>query len=494
MKKHIFFVVAMLCWLILALPALDIRGGLLFTAQTDAAKPTTTSRSLWGGFVGSVYQKLGDFEFLWSARVDNEGKYPQEALAGLSGTLSYYAEDSGLRYSHDGIGITLGKFANYDMIDSPYSLFVSSAGNQAMMGEISLERGTFFYTDRWVGLNHNLQSGLYYTASDKDLWPCSTKTQENLYRDRGLVLKTFGLRFGRLRIGYQDALLYTGQYFNIDAFAIPAPGWLVQYAASAAGRPWTSASDMNSLMGFFADYTEDSWYVYGQVLVDDVNLDPILDPSAQNYAPNKLAASLGGRLDTKVGTFGLYIAGATRYTFESVRNEFYSYTYYPGSAVISEDALVGIPMEDLMIGYINGENNFAAMLTWKKAFPIATINSSLEFKLTGAQSPANPWHDQVGFTSSDWFRWLDDPVLEKKLTLKLGASRSFGRMTVWAKATVGYVWNRLALESVTAADSDTDSNGEYLTEADGSEPYWRPSDQSTWFGAISVGLKYSFTP
>jgi len=85
-------------------------------------------------------------------------------------------------------------------------------------------------------------------------------------------------------------------------------------------------------------------------------------------------------------------------------------------------------------------------------------------------------------------------VLEKKLTLKLGASRSFGRMTVWAKATVGYVWNRLALESVTAADSDTDSNGEYLTEADGSEPYWRPSDQSTWFGAISVGLKYSFTP
>jgi hypothetical protein len=85
MKKHIFFVVAMLCWLILALPALDIRGGLLFTAQTDAAKPTTTSRSLWGGFVGSVYQKLGDFEFLWSARVDNEGKYPQEALAGLSG-------------------------------------------------------------------------------------------------------------------------------------------------------------------------------------------------------------------------------------------------------------------------------------------------------------------------------------------------------------------------------------------------------------------------
>lgn len=491
MKKNTFIIFAILYWRIFSLSALEISGSLLFTAQTDAAKPTTTTNALWGGFVGSVYQKLGDFEFLWSVRVDNESKYPQEALTGLSGALSYYAENSGLRYRHDGVSITLGKFAHSDMIDSPYSLFVSSAGNQAMMGEISLDRGNFFYTDRWVGLNHNLREGLYSTSSDVNV---SIPTEENLYRDRGLVLKTFGLRFGQLRMGYQDALLYTGQYFNIDVFAIPAPGWVVQYAASAAGRPWTSSSDMNSLMGFFVDYTEDTWYVYGQILVDDLNLDPIIDPGVQNYAPNKLAASLGGSMATESGTFGLYLAGATRYTFESVRNEFYSYTYYPGSAVISDNVTVGIPMEDLMIGYINGENNVAAMLTWKKALPIAALTSALEFKLTGAQSPANPWHDQVGFTSSDWFRWLDDPVLEKKLTLKAGASRSFGPLTMWASGILGYVWNRLELVAVTAADSDEDSPENYVTEADGSEPYWRPSDQSTWFGAISIGLKYSFSP
>lgn len=492
MKKNLSFVVIMLCWLILALPALDIGGGLLFTAQTDAAKPTSASNSIWGGFRGSMYQRVGDFEFLWSVLVDNEGKYPEEALAELSGPLSYDVEDSGLLYRHDGVGIVLGKFANRDMIDSPYSLFVSDAGNQALMAEISLDQGNFFYTDRWVGLNHNLREGIYYTASNKDVWPFSTETHENLYRDRGLVLKSFGLRFGRLRLGYQDALLFTGEYCNIGAFAIPAPGWVVQYAASASGRPWTSRGDMNSLLGFFADYTESNWYAYGQILVDDFNLDPILNPNKGNNAPTKLAASLGGRLATEAGTFGLYLAGASRYTFESVRNEFYSYTYYPGSAVISDDELVGIPMEDMMIGYVNGENNFAVMFAWQKALPIANLTSSLEFKLTGEQSPANPWHDQVGFEASDWFRWLDDPVLEKKLTLKAGASRSFGPVTVWTSGILGYVWNRLELVAVTDADIDSGS-AERLREADGSEPCWRPSDESKWFGAISLGVKYSFT-
>jgi len=65
---------------------------------------------------------------------------------------------------------------------------------------------------------------------------------------------------------------------------------------------------------------------------------------------------------------------------------------------------------------------------------------------------------------------------------------------MWASGILGYVWNRLELVAVTAADSDEDLSGYDVTEADGSEPYWRPSDQSTWFGAISIGLKYSLSP
>lgn len=491
-KKHIFIFMALLCGATCALPALDINLGLLFTVQSDAAKATTSSRSLWGAFSGGMYQKAGDFEFLWSVVVDNEGKYPQEALSGLSGSLSYCLQDAGVRYRHNGFGVVLGKFANRDMVDSPYSLFVSGAGNQALMAEVSVEKGNFFYMDRWVGLNHNLATGLYYTGSSLDPWTCSSETYNNLYRDRGLVLKSFGLTFGRLRVGYQDALLYTGEYFNIDTFAIPAPSWLVQYVASAAGRPWTSSGDMNAMMGFFADYTDDDKYAYAQVLVDDLNLDKVFDPDKEYCAPNKLAASVGGKMKTEAGTFGLYMAGATRYTFESVRNEFYSYTYYPGSAVISDGELIGIPTEDLMIGYINGENNFAAMLTWQKALPVADLASSLEFKLTGEQSPANPWHDQVGVGANDWFRWLDDPVLEKKITLKAGASHSFGPLKVWLKGTVGYVWNRLELVAVTDADVDTGSD-ERLREADGSEPYWKPSSDCCFFGALTLGCTYRFS-
>ncbi len=488
------FVSAMLFAVLQSVTALDLNLGLMFTVQSDAAKPTTSSEPLRGCFNGGLYQKAGDFEFLWSVIVNNEKKYPAEALSGLSGSLSYYTENAGVKYQKDGIRLTLGQFANHDMVNSPYSLFISGVGHQAIMAEVQVERGDFFYLDRWVGLNHNLQQNLYFTGSSIDPSTsqyAGTATVGNLYRDRGVALKSYGVQKGPLRIGFQDALLYTGEYFNIDTFVNPAPGWLVQYGANAVGRPWANTMDMNNMIGFFADYATPKYYAYAQVLIDDLVASKIVHPERLYYAPNKLAGSLGGTINTQAGTFGLYLAGATRFTFESVRNEFYSYTYYPGSAIVYGGELIGIPMEDLMIGYVNGENNFASMVTWKKALPGAEVSGSLEFKLTGEQSPANPFHDQVGVGPYDWFRWLDDPVLEKKLTLTTQASHDFGRIKVWFNGVAGYVWNRLELVRVTAADSDVDTTtGEPLREADGSEPLWRPSDESCFFGALTVGLTY----
>lgn len=484
---------ALLFGMLQAAGALDLNLGLMFTVQSDAAKPTSSAEPLWGGFSGGLYQKAGDFEFLWSAIVNNEKRYPAEALSGLSGSLSYYTENAGVKYQKDGVRLTLGRFSNYDMVDSPYSLFVSGAGNQAVMAELRVERGDFFYLDRWVGLNHNLRHDLYFTGSNIDpdaSQYTDTATLANLYRDRGLALKSYGVQKGPLRIGFQDALLYTGEYFNIDTFVNPAPGWLVQYGANALGRPWASTMDMNSMIGFFVDYTTNKYYAYAQVFIDDFSADKLIHPEKLYCAPNKLAGSLGGTISTDAGTFGLYLAGATRSTFESVRNEFYSYTYYPGSAIVYEDELIGIPTEDLMIGYVNGENNFASMVTWRKGLPRADISGSLEFKLTGEQSPANPFHDQVGVGPNDWFRWLDDPVLEKKLTLTTQASHDFGEIRVWLKGVAGYVWNRLELVKVTAADSDFDTEGKAVKEADGSEPLWRPSGQSCFFGALSLGFTY----
>ena len=473
--------------------ALDINLGLMFTAQSDAGKPTFTSEPLWGLFSGGIDQKMGDFELSWTILLYNEKEYPAEAIGGLTGASSYTLQDAGVRYEHNGIRLTLGQFANYDVVNSPYSLFISGTGHQATMAEIYVDHGDFFYLDRWVGLNHSLRQGLYYTGSSIDTDTsqyAGTDTVANLYRDRGMTFKSYGVKRGPLRVGFEDALVYPGDYFNIDAFVNPGPGWLVQYAASAMGRPWTNNIDMNSMIGFFADYTTNNYYAYAQVFIDDLVADKIFYPNKLYCAPNKLAGSLGGTVNTRAGTFGLYVAGATRFTFESVGNKFYSYTYYPGSAVVYGDELIGIPTEELMVGYVNGENNFSSMVTWQKTLPIAKLSGSLEFKLTGEQSPANPFHDQVGVGPNDWFRWLDDPVLEKKLTVKAQASRSFGNFSVWCNGTAGYVWNRLALVMVTSADSDVGTDGKPKGDADGSEPLWRPSDQSCFFGALTVGFSY----
>ena len=69
----------MLFGMIQAVTALDLNLGLMFTVQSDAAKPTGSSRPLWGSFKGGVYQKAGDFEFLWSVIVDNEKKVPRRS-------------------------------------------------------------------------------------------------------------------------------------------------------------------------------------------------------------------------------------------------------------------------------------------------------------------------------------------------------------------------------------------------------------------------------
>lgn len=475
-KRHL--VVLFWCAFALSANALEFRTGLMFSTATDYAKSTTAARNWYPKFTGGIYHSTGDVEVLWDLSVDTEGKYPEEFLAGLFGPLSVDIGEAGIRYKGSVIGLSAGRFVNTDMVDSPYALFISGAGNKALMGEVSVQHGKFFFVDRWVGLNYRLNDS--QDEEGKYLYSTSAMTS-NIYRDRGMVYKAYGVDFGRLRLGFQDVLIFTGEYFNVNAFANPAPGYYVQYVASALGRPWTSEGDMNSILGFFVDYKAPNWYAYAQVLIDDLNFDFDINPSDYT-SPSKVAFSLGGSLDTKAGVFGAYLAGATRYTFESVRNEYYSYTYYPGSAVNSDNQLVGVPVSDMMIGYVNGENNIAAMLTWKKKLPLADVSTRLEFKLTGEQSPANPWHDGEDWTQGT--RWLDDPVLEKKLTLRGNATRSFGRFSLLVDGTIGYVWNRLELTAATNGDS---SEGD-----DSSEPMWRPSGDSGPIGAISVSVKYTF--
>ena len=84
---------------------------------------------------------------------------------------------------------------------------------------------------------------------------------------------------------------------------------------------------------------------------------------------------------------------------------------------------------------------------------------------------------------SDQIIKYEDSVLEKKIVLSSAASWRLGAFSLTASGRIGWVANRLELtESV---DSNSDGNA---------EPMWKPSDNSGFIGALSLGLRYVFKP
>ena len=449
-----------------SLSALEFSFGTTATVRTDAAADTSASKNDFVEATAGVSYDSEGFRMVWDLGFSTEREYPADFLGGFDTGFSIDILEAGMSYMGGPFTLSLGKLENKDVVDSPYALFISGADRKAMLGSIKFEDDHFFFEDRWIGLNHNLKSGIY-----------NSEDTASVYEDRGAVLKTYGLKFGRLRLGFEDAVVFTGEYFNPDFFANPAPTFYVQYVAKAAGRPWTRSGDQNAIMGFFGDYRADNWSAYAQLLVDDFNLNRFINPSSYQN-PDKLAFSAGGTWDSPIGKLGIYAAGATRYTFESIGSSFYSYTYYPASAVISDGEYIGIPLSEAMLGYVHGENNLSTMATWGRALsPKFGLGASLELSLTGEQSPANPWHNMANF---DYTRWLDDSVLEKKVVLGGGASYRIGAFLLSASGKIGWVQNRLSLVTVT-------------DDGDGSaEPIWEPSSYSGLIGELTIGVQYTF--
>jgi hypothetical protein len=384
-----------------------------------------------GAFLFS--HSAGPFSMSWELDVDNKGTYPAPFLANFFGAFSFDIQKAGFTYQTGPFNFFLGKLPLQDDIESPYSLFLSGTSPSVMTGGFRYESGRFSFSDRWVGLDLNTQSGLYNTPSTT-----------GIYADRGVVLKTYSYRIGYLRLGFQDATVFNTSYFDIDVFANPVPSFFVQYVLSAAGRPNSRSGNQNSVMGFFADYRGEGWSAYAQLLVDDFNMNRfislIMPVEYQN--PDKIAWSLGGKVKLRLGTLGIYTAGSTKYTFESVREEYYSYTLHPASAILSNGVTVAIPLEDQMLGYVYGENNVAFMAVWSAPVAGMDLQTGLEFVVSGSKSPANPWHNGENWASLGT-QLLNDPVLEYKTLLNVRLSRRFGHFTAFAQATVGYIANRL---------------------------------------------------
>ena len=427
------------------------------TVALSSASPSyakTFSVAPWvEAAVGTRY-----FEALGRLSAGTDGKY-DAALAGsgkLVGGTYYTIDEGGLKSELGPVALEAGRFRHYDSVDTPYSLFINGRGLSAPIADIDYEGGRFFYETRWIGLN-------YDSAETTPAWPGG-------FPDRGASYKVYGLRLGDMRFGIQDSAVYCGRYFDAEYFLSPVPMYFTQYFLATAGRPWAESRNDNDMVGLFWDWDRpDGLGLLAQVLVDDFNVHWIL-PSTPDF-PWKLAFSLGARKATGLGTFALYLAGATEYTYEgqemTAANQgemAYSYTYYPDT-VFDHDwqassysgNLAPISIEDNLVGYQYGENNLALRLDWKGKLAGNDLGAYLEFRLMGSNSPANSWHDLVS-DPLNGTRWFADSSLEKRFVLDLTGSRRIGAWRLFGELETGAAIDALRLRDPTytagAADAD----------------------------------------
>jgi hypothetical protein len=305
------------------------------------------------------------------------------------------------------------------------------------------------------------------------------------------VIKSYGLKLGDFRFGFQDVIVYTDlsfgggggrePLFDPEYFLDPAPAFMLQYALTDTV---SGGHNDNSLMGFFGTWKSGDYSADAQVLVDDFDVNMILKPSDYQN-PNKIAWTIGGSWDTEFGTFRFDHAGATKYTFEASGsggeyNLANGYTFYPDTEYELDGALKALDPEANNIGYIHGENNLAFMGSWTKAFGPLSMAADIEFTVTGSQSPANPWGSAITFPNGTYL--LDDPVLEKKFVIAGSASYGWGDFRFYGAGVLGYVWNRLELATV---------SGEMENSLENGIAYYAPSGTDALICSITVGGTWS---
>jgi hypothetical protein len=418
------------------------------------------------------------FGFIAATTLNQDGKYSPLIAHLPDGTLfnSYLTMDQGgMVFRGMDMELQFGRLEHYDVIDSPYSLFISSKRNPALLANFRYENGFAFYETRWMELNNG-------SAADTPAFP-------NGYPDRGAHLKTYGIKLGNMRFGYQDAAVYAGKFFDFEYFVSPMPNYIIQYVKGTEGRPWNTGVNENNIMGFFWDWKPDeNTYFDAQLLVDDLSGFGI---GGIPNNPMKAAYTIGGKLKTPVGTFGIHHALATKYTFnrtsDTTDNDYeYSYTYYPDSWFkMSDGDLKPITIEENMIGYYNGENNIAFRLDYDGSVSGIKIVSSLEFILSGPKSPTNAWHENPRYLEPGT-QLFDYSILEKKLVLEAQASRRFGDFLAFVNLRAGIAINALELQEPYPEADET----EVLDTINDDIWIWRPGDDNEYTLSFGLGIRY----
>jgi len=381
----------------------------------------------------------GRFSVVGSLVMRNDGKYQAE-LATVPGGQFFgnyiLMEEGGLGYSQENISLQVGRFRHYDEIDSPYSLFINSLGHSANIVQLRYENDWFVYQTRSIELNSR-------SAYQSEAWP-------NGFPDRGASVKTYALKVGQMRVGFQDAAVYTGRSFDLEYLVNPLPQYFIQYVKGTGGRPWTTGANENNIIGLFWDWNRnEDQYFYVQTLLDDFNIHALF-PSTPEL-PYKAGWALGARIDTEVGTFGFHHAGSPRYSFQPITSTStatqaetaYGYTYYPETRYTVDGQEAPIFIEDTMLGLKLGENTLGFQVDWSHNLGGFDFGALVEYQIAGAASPANPWHDLVFHPLGT--RMLDDPVLESTLRAGIEVRKEVGPFLFTLSGDLGYRWNERSL-------------------------------------------------
>ena len=176
-----------------ALPAFGFDIGF----EGSGTASTETTNALWPEIRFVVEHEQAGFDFLWDIALTGDGSYGSFFDGAYGLDMSILIKQGGIRWKGGNFSFEVGKLAMFDEVASPYSLFISGAGNAALTAKIRYEDDRFFYDDRWIALNYD--SSNTYEGSTTP-WP-----------DRSAVLKTYGAKWRELRFGFQDLTIYTNE-------------------------------------------------------------------------------------------------------------------------------------------------------------------------------------------------------------------------------------------------------------------------------------------
>lgn len=481
-------------------PAINFYGDAAFTAGGYGEEITDRGFTPRAG--AELSMDAGYLSVLADLSANMDGKYAP-ALADIPGgtlfNIYFMLEQGGLSSRLGPVTLKAGRFRHLDAVDTPYSLFVNSGGIAANIMDLAYDDGFFSYESRWIELNHD-------STTSTEAWGAGAGVGKG-FPERGANLKNYAIRMGDMRFGIQDAAVYTGRNFDFEYFVNPIPQYFIQYVKGTGGRPWATESDENNIVGLFWTWERRGEFsLLAQFLMDDFNVHFIFPDTTWN--PWQAALTLGGRLETSAGSFGLYLAGATKYTFEpsemisgvgtlddakaKQQAVSYGYTYYPETRFDYSWTQAGfqarpIAIEDNMLGYKYGQNNIAVQADWRSSIARWDLGAALEFRLSGANSPANPWHDRIE-PLVDGTHFLDDPILEKRILAGASIARRFGDWGLHAALSGGVALDAMELRAPVVTAS-------VAAPVDRNVWIWQPAAGNTkYLLSVSVGGSYRWAP